>query len=234
MPAVEQRRDQLPEDRMSFDACFDGAPAAALVHPPPIVSQPAIPVGLVCHGPLSPQRSLLEEFVRREFLLHFGARVRQFMPELLGLHSADGGIRAVVGCRAAVAERLFLETYTGEPIEDALAARNGFFVPRERIVEIGSLACRSATAAIAIVRALVPHLLRAGFSWVVFTGADTVMNVFHHLGLTPRELCRANPQLLGEARHDWGTYYEHNPHVMAGRIADGAFASRTRAPGRPQ
>jgi hypothetical protein len=219
---------------MSFDVSFDGAPAAALVHSPPAVIQPGTPIGLVSHGPLSPQRSLLEEFVRSEFLLHFGAHVRQFMPELLGLHTMGGDFRAVVGCRAAAAERLFLETYTREPIEDALAARNGFFVPRERIVEIGSLACRSATAAVAIIRALVPHLLSAGFSWVVFTGADTVMNVFHHLGLTPRELCRANPQLLGEARHDWGTYYEHNPHVMAGRIADGAFASRTRALVRPR
>lgn len=215
---------------MSFDACFDGAPAAALVESPPLLHCAAtIPAGLVSHGPLSQQRPLLEEFVRREFLAHFGARIRHFMPELLGLHGRSGDLRAVVGCRSAAAESLFLETYTREPIEHALAARNGFFVPRERIVEIGSLACRNATAAIAIVRALVPHLLLAGFSWVVFTGADTVMNVFRYLGLTPLELCPANPLLLGEARQDWGTYYDHNPHVMAGRIADGASARR-----RPQ
>jgi hypothetical protein len=30
--------------------------------------------------------------------------------------------------------------------------------------------------------------------------------------------------LLGEARKDWGTYYDHDPHVMAGRIADGLDA----------
>jgi hypothetical protein len=151
------------------------------------------------------------------------------MPELLGLHSPDGSIRAVVGCRAAAAEPLFLETYTRQPIEDSLASLNGFFVPRERIVEIGSLACGSATAAVAIVRALVPYLLCAGFSWVVFTGADTVMNVFRHLGLAPRPLCPADPLLLGEARHDWGTYYDHSPHVMAGRIADGIAATPARA-----
>jgi hypothetical protein len=129
---------------------------------------------------------------------------------------------------------LFLETYTREPIEIALASSNGFFVPRERIVEIGSLACRNGTAAVAIVRALVPYLLRAGFTWVVFTGADTVMNVFRYLGLSPRALCPADPLLLGEARHDWGTYYDHAPQVMAGRIADGLAAARTRATGRAQ
>lgn len=208
---------------MSFAACFD-APTAALDCSAPVRQRAAAPSAqIVSHGPLSPQRSLLEEFVRRQFLVHFGAKIRHFMPQLLGLHGANGDIRAAVGCRAAAAERLFLETYTRAPIEDALAAQNGFFVPRERIVEIGSLACRNATAAVAIVRALVPHLTNAGFSWVVFTGADTVVNVFRFLGLAPHALCPANPLLLGDARHDWGTYYEHNPYVLAGRIADGAL-----------
>jgi len=190
--------------------------------------------GLVSHGRFSPRRPAIEDFVRREFFVHFGARIRHFMPELLGLHAADGSIRAAVGCRSAAGEPLFLETYTRAPIEAALAAHTGFSVPRGRIVEIGSLACHNATAAIAIIRALVPHLLQAGFTWVVFTGADTVMNVFHYLGLAPRALCPADPLLLGEARHDWGTYYEHNPHVMAGRIRDGVFAAHPRATRKPQ
>lgn len=219
---------------MSFMPCFDVVPCSAVPHATTVLGPPTATAGLVSHGRFSPQRALLEEFVRGEFFAHFGAHIRHFMPELLALHGRDGAIRAVVGCRAAAAERLFLETYTREPIELEIAARTGLFVPRERIVEIGSLACRSATAAIAIVQALVPHLLSASFSWVVFTGADTVMNVFRHLGLEPRQLCEADPRLLGDARHDWGTYYDHNPHVMAGRIADGAQARTTRFSQRPQ
>jgi hypothetical protein len=210
---------------MSFDPCYATPPALTVDVPPHPLRLP-VTTDLVSHGPRSPQRSLVEEFVRREFFTHFGARIRQFMPELLGLHEPDGALRAVVGCRAAASEPLFLETYTREPIEHALAASNGFFVPREEIVEIGSLACRSATAAVAIVRALVPYLLDAGFSWVVFTGADTVVNVFRHLRLAPRALCPADPLLLGAARHDWGSYYAHDPQVMAGRIADGLRAAR--------
>ena len=181
------------------------------------------------HDRASKQRAPLESYIRDEFLAHFGAHVCHFMPELIALRDVDGAVRAVVGCRAAAAEPLFLETYTREPIEAALARRNGFFVPRERIVEIGSLACRNATAAIAIVRALVPHLLQSGFTWVVFTGADTVMNVFRYLGLSPRELCRADAALLGDARHEWGSYYDHDPHVMAGRIEDGLRACSPQA-----
>lgn len=217
---------------MSFDPGYDLAPIAPL-STIPLLNRHGAPDGLTRHDCFSAQRAALEAFVRNEFFEHFGARVRHFMPELLALHDKDGGIRAVVGCRAAAAEALFLESYTREPIEAALAAANGFSVPRERIVEIGSLACRNASAAIAIVRALVPHLLRAGFTWVVFTGADTVMNVFNYLGLAPRVLCPANALLLGDARHDWGTYYDHNPHVMAGRIVDGFGAARA-AERRPQ
>jgi hypothetical protein len=221
---------------MSFDSYFDVAPMTAVATVPPVRTcrESATPAMLVSHGRSSPQRAQLEDFVRREFLMHFGARVKQFMPELLALHGRDGSIRSVVGCRAAASEPLFLETYTRQPIEEALAQRNGFWVPRERIVEIGSLACRSARAAIEIVRALVPYLLNAGFSWVAFTGADTVMNVFHYLGLAPQPLCRADASLLGESRHDWGTYYDHDPQVMAGRIRDGAFASYPSSQRRPQ
>lgn len=220
---------------MSFDLGETPTPSPSL---PPILAvsplQPASAPTLTCHGRYSPERHLLEHFIRREFLAHFGARVRHFMPELLALHGHDGAIRGVVGCRAAATERLFLETYTREPIESVLAAHNRFFVPREQVAEIGNLACRSATAAIAIVRALVPHLLRCGFTWVVFTGADTIMNVFRYLGLAPLELCPADPALLGNTRYDWGTYYEHDPRVVAGRIADGFLAAPSRGARRPQ
>jgi hypothetical protein len=217
---------------MSFDpGCDLATPGSA---PTTIPRCQTMRAELTRHDRCSPRRALLEDFVRSEFRKHFGARIRQFMPELLALHDQQGQVRAVVGCRAAAAEPLFLETYTRAPIEVALAVRNGFWVPREGIVEIGSLACRNATAAIAIVRALVPHLLAAGFDWVVFTGADTVMNVFRHLGLAPRAVCPANAELLGDARHDWGSYYDHNPQVMAGRIRDGVFAAYPHAARRPQ
>jgi hypothetical protein len=217
---------------MSFDCYADTAPltAVAAAH---AAAPAAAPGCLVSHGLSSPRRALIEQFVRREFFAHFGARIRHFMPELLGLHEPDGTIRAAVGCRSA-AEPLFLETYTGGPIELAIESACASRVPREQIVEIGSLACRNATAAVAIVRALVPYLLQSGFSWVVFTGADTVMNVFRHLGLAPRALCPADPLLLGDARFDWGTYYDHEPRVMAGRIADGVAATQRRALPRAQ
>lgn len=212
---------------MSFDVGFT-LDVPAIAPPLPLANRPRPLPALERHDHLSPSRIELETFVRDEFHTHFDAHVTQFMPQLLALRSGAGELRAVVGCRSAAGERLFLETYTREPIETVLARHTGFAVARERIVEIGSLACRSAGSAVAIVQALVPHLLSAGFSWVVFTGATTVMNVFRHLGLRPSPLCPADPLLLGEGRHAWGTYYDHSPWVMAGRIVDGAAARPCR------
>ena len=87
----------------------------------------------------------------------------------------------------------------------------------------------AAVSAAAGAAALGPALIEDGFSWVVFTGADTVRNVFRRLHLKPIALCIANKSLLGDAQKEWGTYYEHNPVVMAGRLADGIGALEAAA-----
>jgi hypothetical protein len=168
----------------------------------------ASPLRLQAHVLGSPRRSEIERFIAAEFARHFDACVRQFMPTLLGLHDADDTLYGAVGCRNASFEPLFLETYTQTPIENLIAAKLRVVVPRTQIVEIGSLACRDGRVAVAIVQHLVPYLIDAGFTWVVFTGADTVRNVFRRLKLEPHELCLADKTLLGDSQYDWGTYYE--------------------------
>jgi hypothetical protein len=179
---------------------------------------------LVEHSRDSSSRAEIEAFIRREFIEHFGATIKAFMPRLIAVHEAAGGVRAAVGCRGAGEGKLFLETYTRAPIEHAIGEKLGAAVPREQIVEVGSLACRNGRAAMEIVTALIPMLIGEGFTWVVFTGADTVRNVFRRLNLLPEALCAADKTLLGAAHRDWGSYYDHHPIVMAGRLADGIVA----------
>jgi hypothetical protein len=182
---------------------------------------------LIEHSLSSDRRAEVEEFIHREFLMHFGASVTKFMPRLIALHEPHGEVRAVVGVRGAATERLFLETYTRNPIEQVIAEQLGCAVAREQIVEVGSLACRSGRAAMEIVKAVIPSLIGAGFTWVVFTGADTVRNVFRRLDLRPHPLCSADKTLLGDEQYEWGSYYDYNPIVMAGRLVDGIHAVDT-------
>jgi len=176
---------------------------------------------LIVHDRASPRRGEIEALIKTEYRRHFDADVRDFMPTFAALHDARDQIVAVVGCRSAAAERLFLEVYTDKGIEQMISERVSADVDRDRIVEIGSLVCRDARAAMAIVEALVPHLSAAGFGWVVFTGADTIVRVLRRLKLLPLALCVADSSRLGAARDAWGRYYEHDPIVMAGRLADG-------------
>jgi len=176
---------------------------------------------LVRYRSASPERQRIEQFIADEYRRHFDARLTEFMPTLTGLYSPDGTLEAAAGYRAAADGPLFLEAYTNEPVEQLLRELKGLDVSRDRIVEVGSLACRGGRAAMEMVAALVPALIEEGFSWVVFTGADTVRNVFRRLQLKPVALCIANKTVLGEKQHQWGSYYDHNPIVMAGPIAEG-------------
>jgi len=174
-------------------------------------------------------RCKVEDFIAAEFRKHFDASVTEFMPTLAALYGESGEMKAAVGYRSAAACDLFLEIYTGNPIEEVLHRQAGIRVPRREIVEVGGLACRGGRAAMEMIKALAPVLIESGFSWVVFTGADTVRNVFQRLDLRTVALCIANKSLLGERWQEWGSYYDHNPVVMAGRIAEGVDARRALA-----
>lgn len=186
------------------------------------VRAPARNKRIVAHGPDSPQRRALQEFVRREFSTHFAADLREFMPQLLALQDEADRVHAVVGCRRAADAPLLVERYTRAPIEHVIARRAGTAVARAEIVEIGSLACRNGRAAVEMITALVPFLIGAGFGWVAFTGAATVKRVFARMHLFPTAICRADRALLGSDQTNWGTYYAYDPEVMVGRLCEGA------------
>ena len=176
---------------------------------------------LELHSTASPRRPAVEGFVRDAYRRHFDADVTQFMPQLLSLDDAAGGIRAAVGYRHAATEPLFLEQYTDGPVERLVSLAAGRSVQRHEIVEIGGLACRNPRAALVLVATVVPYLLDRGFAWAVFTGADTIQRVLTRMRLLPLALCAAAPDKIGLDVHRWGSYYAHDPRVLAGRLGDG-------------
>ena len=149
------------------------------------------------------------------------ARVRHFMPCLLGLHGDNGEVQGAVGLRSAQRRPLFLERYLDEPIELAVARRSGRPVPREEIVEVGNLAAFGSASARLLIVALTDLLVAQGFRWVVFTGTPTLLNSFQRLALEPLALAPADPARMGEELADWGSYYASRPQLMAGEILPG-------------
>lgn len=179
----------------------------------------SIPTGASLVGPLHPQREHLEQFIRQLFSRHYDARVRQCMPHLLGLRGADGRLLAALGLRPAAANRLFLEHYLKQPVEQVLDRALAPFevaVPRDKIMEVGNLAAQHNGGGRWLIIALTAYLQGAGYDWVVFTALPALRNSFRKLGLHMVTLGEARKDHLpAEQQPDWGRYYDNKPQVIA-------------------
>lgn len=161
------------------------------------------------------------EFIRRRFLQAYGAEPALRIPLLLALTSAQGSLLAAVGVRNAALERLFLEDYLSVPVESVMPLAG---IPRSKIAEIAHLAGVEAGVSRHLFAALTVWLEGAGYDWVVCTGTDQLRNSFHRMGIGTRVLADANPENLPDGGAGWGRYYEHQPVVMAIRVADSLSA----------
>lgn len=165
----------------------------------------------------SPRRAVAESFIRGVFARRYGARVTAFAPNLLLLEQA-GRVIAATGWRAASDDSLFLERYLDRPIERAMAELADQPVSRERIVEVGNLAAEKSGSSVHIILKLAEFLHGLGYEWVVFTATRELIGIFSRLGLPLLALAPADPSRLGSEAAEWGSYYETQPIVVAGKI----------------
>lgn len=171
-----------------------------------------------------PARAAFEHFIAARFGRAYGARVTHFLPHLLGVRDGLARWQAAAGYAVASGQPLFLEQYLDGPIEFTIAATLGRPVARASIVEVGNLAAISAGMARVLIPLLARHLHRLGYRWVAFTATRALRNTFQRLGLRPLRLIRADPARLADRGANWGTYYDHDPVVMAGKISLGLHA----------
>jgi hypothetical protein len=162
-------------------------------------------------------RAEIERFIAERFRDAYGARVSHFCAHLLGARDRAGAWQAAAGYTPAGAGALYLEHYLDRPVEKALAALLGERVPRGRIVEVGNLA--SAGGARRFLPALGRHLAALGHRWVVFTATREVRDLLQGLSYPAHPLAPARPERLPDRGAGWGSYYAHEPSVMAGRLA---------------
>jgi hypothetical protein len=180
------------------------------------------PLNLYLANSASPRRAGIEAFIGERFAVQHQAHIRHFMPCLLSLEDSNGQLLGAVGLRSADSGPLFLERYLQQPAEQVIATQRAAHAPqRTQLVEVGNLAASSPGAARLLIVALTDLLVALGYRWVTFTGTLALLNSFQRLGLTPIALGPANPQCLGDEQADWGTYYDTQPHVMAGDIYAG-------------
>lgn len=177
--------------------------------------------------PGHPQRAAIERFVATVYRARFGARVRGWAPTLVGL-TLDGHLVAAAGYRCA-SEPLYLERYLAEPIEAAIRARTGVEVERAALVEIGHFAATRHGEGRRLMTRLARHLHATGTRWAATTATRELRHLYERLGLTAWRLADATRDAAGSDATDWGTYYDHEPAVVAGPIARNLVSLEQRA-----
>lgn len=184
---------------------------------------------LQLHGAGDPDRPQVEDFIAGVFARRFGATVTGFAPVLVTLRdAADGAIVAAAGYRAAAAAPLFLESYLGAPVESVLAQHLHAGPARCEVVEIGHLSAARAGAGRQLMVRLGEHLAHQGFRWIVCTLTQELRHLLPRLGITPLALAKADAGALDGEAAAWGSYYEHDPVVLAGDLAAALRRHRER------
>jgi hypothetical protein len=175
-------------------------------------------------------RAEIEQFIADIFYHSCGAKIRFFLPVLMSLRDLDGKLIAACGIRGAGTERLFLENYMDQPVEQVLSKRLGSPVARSDIVEIGNYSVAETGMSRLLISAIFDQLHATSKQWAVFTAIQLVRNALIRQNIFPRILCDADiKRLPPEELSEWGDYYEQNPQVMAIRRMERRNESRASA-----
>ncbi|MDB5724226.1 MAG: hypothetical protein JWQ16_980 [Novosphingobium sp.] len=136
-------------------------------------------------------------------------------------HSVPGAAAqplATLGCRGADEGPLFLEAYLHQPVERIVSTALDEAIDRANIVEIGCLAAMPSPALLTL-WCRTAATLSNQYEVAVATLTRPLRQMFGRVGLPFVQLVAADASRLGpDAARDWGSYYNLDPVVCAGRI----------------
>lgn len=164
------------------------------------------------------ERASAEAFIRAVYVRAYDASLDVRYPTLMSI-GGEQGISAAMGLRNAGHERLFLEHYLDKPIEEALFDATGETVKRSEIIEVGNLASSGLGAAKYLYLAFHAYAYERGYRYVAVTATSALARSFEHMGLKAQWLAKADPARLPGKGEGWGSYYDAQPQVIAGDIA---------------
>lgn len=183
-------------------------------------------IDITLHTPESKKRDNTEAFIAKVFLNHHGAQLNYFLPNLFSISDFNSQTFAAVGFKLLDEDPVFLERYLNKPIEKILQPHITQKVRRSDIAEVGNLACHQSGASRALIASISFYLHDQGIEWAVFTGTRMVSAILQRMGIPVLSLAKAEAACLGHERSDWGSYYNHNPYVMAVNIAAAKTVSK--------
>ncbi len=180
-----------------------------------------------------------QAFIADAYRRAFAAELKEFYPSLVALHDTGNGLEGAAGARYAQGQHLFLEQYLDRPIERLISREAGTPAAREGIVELGNLSVARPALTYPFISMIGGWLETYGVEWIVFSLTRTLQRLFARAGVELVDLGPAEPARLAPSTNHWGSYYAHQPRVMAARLTRGLVSFHQRhgdfnAPRAPQ
>ncbi len=174
-------------------------------------------------------RARVEDEIRTTYWERFQARLARLPRTLVASVSTSGIIECAAGVRFSEHD-FFSECYLDLPVEIALQHRFGLPVQRRRIIEVCNLAGRKPGRSQSFIASFIEFAESDEFDWVIFTATKSLRALLERSGLRMTQLGRAERFRVANPS-DWGSYYEHDPRVMAVH-RDASPGYRRHRPGR--
>ncbi|TDP38312.1 thermostable hemolysin [Idiomarina aquatica] len=171
--------------------------------------------------PDHPLREQVETFICNRYWLNFNACLRT-LPRLLVAVFDDEVLVAACGVQLADEQRLFSQTYLNQPLH-AYQVSSRPLPAAEKLAEVGSMAALAASYLPHLFGAVVKLLGNIQRSAVIFTATRALQKYFRRMGVALTALETAQISALPESvRELWGSYYQHQPVVLAGWLTQGS------------
>ena len=178
----------------------------------------------------SAERPRVERYIAEQFQAAYGASIQEFMPHLLTMQRR-GQLGAAVGLRSTHHQTLFLERYFSSPVEQVIYEATGQAVNGAPVIEIGNLAGTRRGSSELLFTILIATLYQAGFEWLTFTATPAVEKSLRRMGITLYTLGHASSHTLSDTeKSNWGSYYDCQPRIVAGRASSGIVALNNSRP----
>lgn len=164
----------------------------------------------------SETRAAVECFIQRGYLNTYQANINITTPYLIALEKC--ALKSALGVRSGK-QTLFTEQYLALPIEQELSMR-GFHTKRSEIAEIAHLYSNAKVFTVPLMLVTALALQFKGFSSMVFTGTEHVINLIKRTGIKVEQIANADASMLSSSDDNWGTYYDTQPVVACIALQD--------------
>ena len=178
-------------------------------------------------------RERIERFISATYSSAYGAVLTRHYPSFISVHGANGNILAAAGFRCAGYGPLFLEQYLSAPIEALVEAATQAPIRRDSIVEIGNLAATGSGGSLFLFVMLAAFLRRSGFTHAAVTATDSLQHTFERFHIPFQVLATARPEMLTDGGTSWGRYFDSDPRVLLGSVAQACTQLQVFLPDAP-